>query len=166
MIHNNTSITDTHRITYLQISVSGKAKDLIHAYSCDPSYYQTALNELMRHFGDRTIVANAFINQHENWQMNFQKSKAFPHFWKDLCKTSITLTLQQTSRLQHSLGKPQRKHHIIWFSMDWTFSYRAQLRSDSCGLSAMVRAPSSNLWQSESRKQSKNHQFSSLQVCQ
>ena len=37
MIHINTSITDTHRITYLQNSVSGKAKDLIHAYSCDPS---------------------------------------------------------------------------------------------------------------------------------
>ena len=53
MIHNNPSITDTHRITYLQNSVSGKAKDLIHAYSCDPSYYQTALNELIRHFGDR-----------------------------------------------------------------------------------------------------------------
>ena len=36
MVHNNISITDTHRITYLQNSVSGKAKDyLIHAYSCD-----------------------------------------------------------------------------------------------------------------------------------
>ena len=66
MIHHNPSITDTHRITYPQNSVSGKAKDLIHAYSCDPSYYQTALNVLINHFGDRTIVVIAFINQLEN----------------------------------------------------------------------------------------------------
>ena len=31
MIHHNTTITDTHRKTHLQNSVSGKAKDLIHA---------------------------------------------------------------------------------------------------------------------------------------
>ena len=38
--------------------------------------------------------------------------------------------------------------------MDWKWSYRVQLRPDSCGFSTMVRAPSSNLRQSESRKQS------------
>ena len=43
--------------------------------------------------------------------------------------------------------------------MDRTLSYRSQLRPDSRGLSTMVRAPSSNLRQSESGKQSKNHQF-------
>ena len=59
LIQSNISITETHQITYLQKSASGKAKQLIHAYSCDPSYYQTALNELIRHFGDRTIVVNA-----------------------------------------------------------------------------------------------------------
>ena len=75
MIHRNTFITDTQRITYLQNSVSGKAKDLIHAYSCDPSYYQTALNELMNHFCDRTIVVNALIKQLENWQVNHQKKQ-------------------------------------------------------------------------------------------
>ena len=113
MIHNNTSSTDTHRITYLQNSVSGKAKDLIRAYSCDPSFYQTALNELIRHFGDRTIVINAKTGK---WtSKTSQASLPFPHFWKDLCKPSNTLALQQTSSLQHSLRKPKRKHHIIWF---------------------------------------------------
>ena len=72
MIHNITSITDTHRITYFENSVSGKAKTLTHAYSCDSSYYQIALNKLIRHFGDGTIVVIAFNNQLKNWQ--------FPHF--------------------------------------------------------------------------------------
>ena len=75
VIHNNTSITDTHRIAYLQNSLSGKTKDLIHAYSCDPSYYQTALNELIS-----VIVLYAFINQLENWQMNFQDKQSFIAF--------------------------------------------------------------------------------------
>ena len=34
-VHDNTSISQTHRITYLQNSVSGKAKDLIRGYSCN-----------------------------------------------------------------------------------------------------------------------------------
>ena len=120
MIHNNTSITDKHRIQYLQDSVSGKAKDLIHAYSCDPSYYQTALNEPIRHFGDRTIVVNAFINQLENWQMNFQNKQsfiAFSSFLKRLVQAFqyLGFTAELQSSLQHSLRKPRRKHHIIWF---------------------------------------------------
>ena len=39
---------------------------VIQAYSCDPAYYSTALNELMSYFGDPTIVVNAFINHLEN----------------------------------------------------------------------------------------------------
>ena len=70
VLHHNTSITVTRQLTYLQKSVSGKAKDSIHAYSCDPSYYQTALNELINQFGDLNIVVNAVVNQLENWQVN------------------------------------------------------------------------------------------------
>ena len=77
MILNITSMTDLHQITYLQNSVSGKAKDLIHAFSYDPSYYQTALNELINHFRDRTVVVNAFTNQLENWQVNHQNKQSF-----------------------------------------------------------------------------------------
>ena len=59
MVQNNTGITDTHRITYLQNSVSGKAKQIIKLYSCNPAYYETALNELMNHFGDPSVVVSA-----------------------------------------------------------------------------------------------------------
>ena len=37
-VHENTSISQTHRVTYLQNSVSGKAKDLIRGYSCNPAF--------------------------------------------------------------------------------------------------------------------------------
>ena len=80
MIHHNTSITDTHRMTYLENSLSGKEKDLIHAYSCDQSYYQTALNELINHFGDQTIVVNTSIDRLKNWQVNYQNKQSFIAF--------------------------------------------------------------------------------------
>ena len=44
MVHNITGIVVTHRITYLQNSVSGKAKQVIELYSCNPAYNKTALN--------------------------------------------------------------------------------------------------------------------------
>ena len=75
LVHINTSLTDTHRITYLQNSVVGKAKEKIQAYSCDPAYYAIALKELMDHFGDPSIVVNAFINQLEAWRPNNDYNK-------------------------------------------------------------------------------------------
>ena len=76
LVHNKSSITETDRITYLQNAVSGKAKDVIQAYSYDPAYYSTPLNKLMSYFGEPTIVVNAFINQLENWKStNDYKSK-------------------------------------------------------------------------------------------
>ena len=132
MIHNNTSITDTHRITYLQNSVSGKAKDLIHAYSCDPSYYQTALNELIRHFGDRTLVVNAFLNQLENWQMNFQNKQsfiAFSSFLKRLVQAfqylGFTADLQSTTLIKKV--KEKTPHHLV---LKWTEHCLTDLSSD------------------------------------
>ena len=130
MIHNNTSITDTHRITYLQNSVSGKAKDLIHAYSCDPSYFQAALSELIRHFGDHTVVVNAFINQLENWQMNFQNKQsfiAFSSFLKRLVQAfqylGFTADLQSTTLIK----KEKTPHHLV---LKWTEHCLTELRSD------------------------------------
>ena len=90
LFHNNTSLTDTHRITYLQNSVVGKAKEKTQAYSCDPAYYAIALKELMVHFGDPNIVVNAFINQLEAWRPNDDYNKqsfvSFASFLKRLVK--------------------------------------------------------------------------------
>ena len=132
MIHHNTSITDTHRKTYLQNSVSGKAKDLIHAYSCDPSYYQKALNEVLNHFGDRTIVVNAFINQLENWQVNHQNKQiliAFSSFLKRLVQAfqylGFIADLQSTTLLKKANEKVP--HNLI---IKWTEHCLAEFHSD------------------------------------
>ena len=132
MIRNNTSTTDTHRITYLRNSVSGIAKDLIHAYSCDPSYHQTALNELIRHFDDRTIVVNAFINQLENWHMNFQNKQsfiAFSSFLKRLVQAfqylGFTADLQSRTLIKKAKEKPP--HHLV---LKWTEHCLSEVSSD------------------------------------
>ena len=71
----NISLTDTHRITYLQNSVVGKAKEKVQAYSCHPAHYPIALKELMNHFGDPSIVLDAVINQLEAWHPNSDYNK-------------------------------------------------------------------------------------------
>ena len=55
--------------------VTGKAKDVIQAYSCDSAYYSTALTELILFFGDPTKVVNAFINQLITWNSNNGKNQ-------------------------------------------------------------------------------------------
>ena len=40
-VDRNHTISDTHRMTYLQDSVSGKAKALIKGYSCNPCFLQS-----------------------------------------------------------------------------------------------------------------------------
>ena len=176
MIHKNTSITETHLITYLQNSVSGKAKDLIHAYSCDPSYYQTALNELIRHFGDCTIIVSAFINQLKHWQISFHNKQNFTVFFSFLKRLVQAFQIlgftadfrSSTYKTSYNTNSESQRENTTSFGseVDRKLSYRTQLRLDSCGFSTMFRAPSSNLRQSESRKHSKNHQFSSFIVCQ
>ena len=123
LVHNNTSITDTHRITYLQNVVTGKAKDVIQAYSCDPAYYSTALNELMSYFGNPTIVANAFINQLENWKStigyNKQNFVAFALFLKRLVQAfqylGYTADLQSSTLMKKA--KEKVPHNIL---LKWT----------------------------------------------
>ena len=123
MVHNNISITDTHRITYLQNSVSGKAKDLIHAYSCDPSYYNTALNEIMCRFGDPSVVVNAFINQLESWKCNSSYNKqsfiAFSSFLKRLVQAFQNLGFQADLQSSTLLRKAKEKipHNLL---LKWT----------------------------------------------
>ena len=67
-VHENRSISQTHRITYLQNSVSGKAKDLIRGYSCNPAFYNVALAELESRFGSPQHVVTAYIRCVESWQ--------------------------------------------------------------------------------------------------
>ena len=67
-VHENRSISQTHRITYLQNSVSGKAKDLIRGYSCNPAFYNVPLAELESRFGSPQHVVTAYSRRLVSWQ--------------------------------------------------------------------------------------------------
>ena len=69
-VHENRSISQTHRITYLQNSVSGKAKDLIRGYSCNRAFYNVAVAEFESRFGSPQHVVTAYIRRLESWQKN------------------------------------------------------------------------------------------------
>ena len=123
MVHNNNGITDTHRITYLQNSVSWKAKQIIESYSCNPAYYETALNELMNHFGDPSVVVSAFINQLESWHDTDSNNKksfvAFSNFLKRLVQTFEYLGFQADLQSSTLLKKAKEKvpYNIL---LKWT----------------------------------------------
>ena len=136
MVHNNTGITDTHRITYLQNSAPGKAKQIIESYSCNPAYYETALNELMNHFGDPSVVVTAFINQLESWHATDSNNKksfvAISNFLKHLNQTfeylGFLADLQSSKLLQKA--KEKVPYNIL---LEWT-EYRLTTRAEPASL--------------------------------
>ena len=123
LVHNTISIRDKHRITYLQNSVVGKTKAIIQAYLSDPAYYLIALNELMDHFGDPSIVLNALINQLEAWRPNNDYNKQIfvssASFLKRLVQAFDYLVFKadfQSSRLMKK-AKQKIRHNIL---INWT----------------------------------------------
>ena len=123
LVHNNSSLTDTHRITYLQNSVVGKAKEKIQAYSGNPAYYAIALKELMDHFGDPSIVVNASISQLEAWSPNNDYKKqsfvSFASFLKRLVQAFEYLGFKADLQSSTLMKKAKEKipHNIL---IKWT----------------------------------------------
>ena len=64
-IHNNEDITDTERMSYLQSLVTGPAKDCISGFLCNPNFYSSALQELIRRFGNPQNVVGALTKELE-----------------------------------------------------------------------------------------------------
>ena len=67
-IHNSPDITNTERMSYLQPSVIGPAKECISGFLCNPNFYNDALNELNRRFGNPQNVVSALTQELEIWQ--------------------------------------------------------------------------------------------------
>ena len=113
MVHNNNGITDTHRITYLQNSVSGKAKQITESYSCNPAYYETALIDLKNHSGTPSVVVSAFINKLESLHatdLNDKKSfVAFSNFRKCSVQTFEYFGFQAGLQSSKLLKKTEEK---------------------------------------------------------
>ena len=96
-VDRNHTISATHRMTYLQDSVSGKAKALIKGYSCNPAFYKAALRDLQNHFGDSNYIVNAFIQQIETWPSSTNNNRSvvsFASFLKQLVRTFQNLGFQ------------------------------------------------------------------------
>ena len=119
----------------------------------------TSSNKLINHFGYRTIVVNALVNQLEN--SNKQPEQAFFVF-SSLKKhvqafhyLGFIADLQSTTLLK----KAKKRFHAISF---WNGPSNVSLvfkqnRHLSCRLSAVERASSSGLGQSQQRKPFKKH---------
>ena len=67
-IHNNPGISITERMKYLHSFVIGPAKDFISGFLCKPNFYNDALNELNRRFGNPQNVVSALTQELEAWQ--------------------------------------------------------------------------------------------------
>ena len=67
-IHNNPDITNTERMSYLQSFVIGSAKECVSGFLFNPNFYNEALNELKRRFGNPQNVVSALTQELETWQ--------------------------------------------------------------------------------------------------
>ena len=118
-VHDNTSSSQTHRITYLRNSVSGKAKDLIRGYFCNPAFYNVALAELESRFGSPQHIVTAYIHRLENWahisSQNPHTLVSFFTFLKQLVQSFINLRF--TADLQSStvltIAKEKLPHNLL-----------------------------------------------------
>ena len=121
-VHENRSISQSHRITYLQNSVSGKAKDLIRGYSCTPAFYNVALAELESRFGSPQHVVTAYIRRLESWQKMSSLNHtlvSFSTFLKQLIQTfhNLHFTAHLHSSTVLTLAKEKLPHHLL---LKWT----------------------------------------------
>ena len=66
-IHNNCCLLDAQKMTYLQNSVTHKAKNSISGYSYKGDYYHEAIVEQTREFGKPLHNVAAYVDQLEKW---------------------------------------------------------------------------------------------------
>ena len=117
-VHDNTSISQTHRITYLQNSVSGKAKDLIRSYSCNSAFYKVGLAELESRFGSPQHVVTTYIRRLKSWQKMSSLNHTlvfFSTFLKQLIETfhNLHFTADLHCSTLLTLAKEKLPHHLL-----------------------------------------------------
>ena len=142
--------------------MSAEAKDLIQAFSWDPSYYQTALNELIIHFDEWTIVVNAFINQLENWPINHQNKKNFNAFMS-LLKWLVQAfqylgfiaDIQSTTLLKKTKKGSTKTHPGV----DRALSHWNPIAPITCWISTFIKPRYWSAWTSHFKKNIKALKF-------
>ena len=66
-IHDNATLTDTQRMTYLQNALTDRAKDIIIGYSYKGLFNNEAMQELQKRFGKPQHVTAAYLDKLEHW---------------------------------------------------------------------------------------------------
>ena len=95
-IHDNPALSTVQKMTYLQNSVTDKAKNFIGGYSYNGDFYEEALQEPIRKFGKPQHVVSAYLTQLEQWpRTRMDDPSSFVSF------ASFLRRLAQTFRLHH-----------------------------------------------------------------
>ena len=66
-IHDNVTLTDAQRMTYLQNALTDRAKDGILGYSYNGEFYNGAMQELHKQFRKPQLVTAAYLDRLEHW---------------------------------------------------------------------------------------------------
>ena len=92
-IHDNVTLTDAQRMTYLQNSLTDRAKNSIIGYSYNGEFYDEAMQELQKRFGKPQHVTAADIDKLEHWPRptiyNPESFVSFAAFLRQLVQTII-----------------------------------------------------------------------------
>ena len=66
-IHDNVSLADAQKITYLQNALADSAKESVCGYSYNGEFYHDAITELKRRFGRPQTFIAAYHDKLERW---------------------------------------------------------------------------------------------------
>ena len=62
LVHDNAALTDTERLTHLQSCLIGEAREAVRGLLCDGQFYEEALCELEKQFGEPAAVVRCALD--------------------------------------------------------------------------------------------------------
>ena len=181
-VDSNRSITDTHRITYLQNSVAGPAKDLIKGYSYNPTFYAAALADIEKRFGDADYIVASYIAKLESYPQfplhdaksittyntfikEFTRIFSYLGFSSDLTSSTVLrlakdklpkqLVKWTEYTIQKAIAKPSLLHFQIWLELQTAVYDKLNLPSSSKTHASSFK-PKSDSGDSSSRDTNRN----------
>ncbi|XP_075264848.1 uncharacterized protein LOC142357013, partial [Convolutriloba macropyga] len=121
-IHDNVTLTDAQRMTYLQNALTDRAKDSIIGYSYNGEFYNEAMQELQKRFGKPQHVTAAYLDKLEQWPRptinNPESFVSFAAFLRQMVQTFIlhnfTSDLQSSAVLKIAKDKLAPTMIIRW----------------------------------------------------
>ena len=121
-IHDNVTLTNAQRMTYLQNALSDRAKDSIIGYSYNGEFYNEAMQELHKRFGKPQHVTAAYLDKLDHWPRptinNPDSFVSFAAFLRQMVQTfklhNFTPDLQSSTVLKIAQDKLAPAMIIRW----------------------------------------------------